>query len=90
MTTKVKFTDDKEMIRVINKTRSIATKGVYQHFKGGMYMVEGLAKHSEDGTDLVIYRSLKTNEVWARPLSMFMDIKQTEEGYTFRFTRIVF
>jgi hypothetical protein len=45
--------------------------GLYQHFKGGLYLVHGITKHSETQEELVVYESLKTGETWVRPLSMF-------------------
>lgn len=48
--------------------------GKYQHFKGSQYEVIGLAKHSETLEDLVVYRALYgDNDLWVRPLSMFME-----------------
>lgn len=45
----------------------------YKHYKGNFYKVIGVAKHTETSEDLVIYRSLKDEIIWARPLSMWND-----------------
>ncbi len=48
--------------------------GPYQHYKGGFYTVVGVATHSEDLSKLVVYRSEKdNNNLWVRPLKMFME-----------------
>ena len=45
----------------------------YRHFKGGIYVVTGIAVHSETEEPMVIYKSFyKPNLVWCRPLSMFL------------------
>ena len=36
--------------------REIFVHGVYRHFKGGRYRVEGVARHSETGEGYVVYR----------------------------------
>lgn len=47
--------------------------GVYLHFKGKEHQVIGVAMHSENYEDLVVYRELFGNrELWARPYSMFV------------------
>ena len=45
----------------------------YKHFKGGVYVVEDIAVHSETGELMVIYSSyLQEKLKWARPLEMFI------------------
>ena len=47
-------------------------EGRYKHYKGGLYTVIGIARHSEDLSQLVVYRSEKDdNKLWVRPLEMF-------------------
>jgi hypothetical protein len=45
--------------------------GYYQHFKGHVYLVLGVSKHTETEEELVIYYNLE--EIWARPLTMFTE-----------------
>ena len=46
--------------------------GKYKHFKGHMYEMIGVAKHSETLEELVIYRDM-TGQLWARPKPMFLE-----------------
>ena len=45
--------------------------GIYRHFKGSLYEVIGVAKHSENGENMVVYRSLNTGDMYVRPVDMF-------------------
>ena len=48
--------------------------GIYQHYKGADYLVEGVACHSESEEKLVIYRALYGQYgLWVRPLEMFQE-----------------
>ena len=48
--------------------------GTYQHYKGNFYTVIGVAKHSEDESELVVYRTEYGEKgLWVRPLTMFTE-----------------
>ena len=58
--------------------------GKYRHFKGMEYEALYIAKHSETGEDMVVYRALYgAGEVWVRPLSMWHETV-TVDGNTVR------
>ncbi len=46
-------------------------KGIYRHFKGGLYELIDIARHSETEEKMIIYRSLENNIIWVRPLKMW-------------------
>jgi hypothetical protein len=47
--------------------------GYYEHFKGGLYIVIGLAEHTETSEHLVLYSPVENRgKIWARPISMFL------------------
>ncbi len=63
--------------------------GVYRHFKGGLYQVDGLAQHTETGEILVLYRAIDAlpgQIAWVRPMAMFIDMVVLDGQPVPRFT----
>ncbi len=63
--------------------------GVYRHFKGGMYRLIGVAKHSETLEPMVVYQALYgEGGLWVRPAHMWLAYVE-KDGYSGpRFTYI--
>ena len=56
-------------------------RGIYQHYKGQLYQLFNVARHSETEEELVVYQCLYGDySMWVRPLSMFIETVQLEDG----------
>ena len=61
--------------------------GTYRHYKGQLYKVIGTGKHTETEEVLVFYQSLYGEfELWARPLSMWLENVEYDDQVIPRFT----
>lgn len=61
--------------------------GKYRHFKGGMYQVIAVAKHTETLEDVVVYRALYgEGKIWVRPVSMWNETVEKDGVSCPRFT----
>lgn len=63
---------------------------VYRHFKGNIYQIRCLAKHSETGETMVVYQAMyDTFQIYVRPLAMFMEevdiVKYPDAEQRYRF-----
>lgn len=56
----------------------------YKHYKGNLYKIIALAKHSETMEDMVVYRSIDSEKTWVRPQKMWNEI--VDKKGTLRFT----
>ncbi len=65
--------------------------GLYKHYKGNVYEVIGIAKHSESLEEMVVYKAtyqIEGNNLWVRPLKMFQEIISIDNKFVKRFTKI--
>ena len=63
--------------------------GRYRHYKGNLYEVLGVARHSETGEQLVVYTALYGERgLWVRPLAMFRESVTVDGEDVPRFARI--
>jgi len=60
--------------------------GIYQHYKGGKYELLFTAEQTETEEAMVIYRSLKDQKIWARPLSHWQEEVEVDGENKARFT----
>ena len=64
-------------------------KGIYKHFKGNMYEVIDIAKHSETLEAMVVYRALYGEcGLWVRPIAMWDELVEHNGEKVKRFTKI--
>lgn len=71
-------------------------RGVYKHFKGGLYRLEDVIYHSETGEKMVAYRALYGDgRLWCRPYEMFFEevdrekYPETEQKYRFELVEMM-
>ena len=56
---------------------NILEKGIYRHYKGNLYELTGIARHSETEELFAVYKALYQQDgenLWIRPLSMFSEM----------------
>ncbi len=64
--------------------------GLYRHYKGNIYDVLGVVRHSETLLPLVLYRPVDGNgTLWVRPFEMFIEIIDVQGQQQRRFAPIL-
>src|SRR3989338_650890 len=67
-------------------------QGIYRHYKGALYEVIGVGRHTETMEELVTYRDLEKSEefgdnaLWSRPKTMFLESVRIDGRDVPRFT----
>lgn len=60
--------------------------GLYRHYKGNLYRLLMIARHSETLEDMVIYQDVNAPEkIWARPAAMWEETVEVEGKTVARF-----
>ena len=66
--------------------------GLYKHYKGNIYEVIGIAKHSETLEEMVVYKAtyqIEGENLWVRPKAMFLESIKVNELTIKRFSKII-
>jgi hypothetical protein len=72
----------------MERTPEMVEPGCYRHYKGKYYQVIGVARHSESGEEVVVYRCLYGDfSLWVRPVEMFLEEVLVEGRSMPRFAR---
>ena len=64
--------------------QEIAVGKFYKHYKGNLYKIIALGKHSENLEEMIVYQSVKDGQIWIRPKCMWNEI--IDNNGTLRFT----
>lgn len=83
MVTNKKRRKDKPNYKSINMIQYPKPGGIYRHYKGGLYEVLFLSKHTETEEVLVNYKSLHFGSYYSRPLDSWNKPVDTNQN---RFT----
>jgi len=63
-----------------NQPHNAPAPGIYKHYKGNLYQVLGMARHSESEEWLVVYQALYAEKgFWLRPLSLWLEPVNSNE-----------
>ena len=71
------------------KKQNLEPGQIYRHYKGNLYKVLGVARHSESLEELVVYECLYENDLgtlWVRPLEMFLETLIVDGKEVLRFS----
>lgn len=68
------------------KNQPTVNRGIYKHYKGNLYEVLDVGRHSETEEWMVIYRTLYGDgSTWIRPYAMFVETVDFEGKVLKRF-----
>ncbi len=64
--------------------QEISVGKIYRHYKGNIYKIIALAKHSETSEDMIVYQNVEKGDIWTRPKTMWNEV--VDDKGTLRFT----
>ena len=64
--------------------QEISVGKIYRHYKGNIYKIIALAKHSETSEDMIVYQNVEKGDIWTRPKTMWNEVVDNKN--TLRFT----
>ena len=63
--------------------------GIYRHYKGSLYHLMAIARHTETRELMIVYNGLSgERRVWVRPLLMFQSQVKYDGKTVDRFTKV--
>lgn len=65
----------------MSSAEKVISGAIYRHYKGKLYRVIGVGKHSESLEDVVLYEALYENSLgrlWCRPLAMWSEVVEVD------------
>lgn len=68
--------------------QEITVGKTYKHYKGNLYKIIALAKHSETGEEMIVYENIKKGDIWVRPKYMWNEIIDVNGQKILRFQLI--
>lgn len=71
--------------------RELAIGKIYRHYKGKLYRILAVVRHSETLEEMVLYETQHENELgklWVRPKAMFLETIRHEGREIFRFEEV--
>lgn len=79
-----------ELLQPISeKGKSLKKGNIYQHYKGFLYKLLSVGRHSESLEEVVVYQALYGDrDIWVRPLEMFLEHVDLEDQKVPRFKRL--
>ena len=68
--------------------QEISIGKTYRHYKGNVYKILALAKHSETCEDMIVYQNVEKGDIWVRPKSMWNEEVTVGDKKVLRFELI--
>ncbi len=72
----------------MSQSQEVIAGAIYEHYKGKLYRVIGIGKHTETLEDVVMYEALYENSLgrlWCRPLGLWSQLVEVEGRQVPRF-----